>query len=122
MHIVYTTILFFTLLLFGCDRKEFKSYKGQYECQLAIRKWVDGGLNEYTITPGYLIEVYKEKKEVYIVGHLIHIDSIEPSFPYEWQAGEKLYSLTFFNDSLRYAETVLGDTSVSNIYVGGKVD
>lgn len=117
---VYSTSFLIILLLSSCDRKEFRTYKGQYECQLAARKWVEGGLNEYTISPGYLIEVFKDKKDVYLLGHLIHIDSIEPNTPYEWQAGEKYYTLRFFNDSIRYSETVYGDTSVSRIYVGGK--
>lgn len=111
--------IFFSI---ACDRKEFKSYKGDYECQLAVRKWVSGSLNEYTITPGHLIEVSKEKKEVYILGHYIHIDSIEPGFPHEWETNDRFYSLIFFNDSLRFEETHFNDTSTSHIYVGGKVD
>ena len=123
MHIVLGLLLPIFLIL-SCDRKEFKSYKGDYECQLAVRKWVNGGLNEYTISPGQLIEVSKEKKEVYILGHYIHIDSIEPNYPFEWEENNKFYSLLFFNDSLRFEETIFNetDTNFSYIYVGGKIE
>ena len=111
------------LLLFSCKRKEFKTYVGNYECQVAKHTWAPGEPNEYVITSGHLINVSREKKYLEVLEREVHIDSIAPGELYYSGTPENFFTLRFANDSIFAEKSTSADGSgTSFIYLGPKLE
>lgn len=104
-----------------CNRKEFKTYKGTYDCNKAVTTWTAGEPTEHFVTSDHLIEVEKEKKTIVVQGHVVHIDSIAPDTDYNFSEGNTTYTLHFSNDAILYQEVDSSGGNGTRIqYVGPK--
>lgn len=88
----------------SCNRKEFKTYKGTYNCNKAVTTWTAGAPTEHYLTTDHLIQVVKEKKTIIVQSHIVHIDSIAPNTDYKFSKGNIDYTIHFANDAILYQE------------------
>lgn len=111
------------LLLFSCKRKEFKTYTGNYECQVAKHTWAPGEPTEYVITEGHLINVSRDKKYLEVLERDIHIDSIAPGELYYSGTPDNYFSLRFVNDSIYVEKSTSSDgAGTAYMYFGPKLE
>jgi len=117
--------ILFSVLLFSCHKKEFKTYLGDYDCSLFIFNLTPGEPKEYILSTGYEVTVVKDGKFVSVLGQKIHINELEPGLKYQTSTGiigDSIYfNLTFRNDSI-YHETIrkIGDFTTTTTYFGVK--
>jgi hypothetical protein len=97
-------IAFLLLALNSCDRKEFKSYKGVYNCNKAITTWQAGETTDHYVTTDHLIEVEKRNKTIILQGRSVHIDDIEPNKDHTFTIGDKDITIHFSEDYILYQE------------------
>ncbi|NOQ71436.1 MAG: hypothetical protein GQ574_05520 [Crocinitomix sp.] len=109
------------MTLASCNRKEFKTYKGNYNCNKSVTTWTAGEPTEHYLTPDHLIQVEKDKKTIIIQSHVVHIDSIAPNTDYTFSKGAVAYTICFSNDAILYQEVdSVGGNGTRIQYIGPK--
>lgn len=119
---IFLFILFLSLFsTTSCNRKEFKVYKGIYNCNRAVTTWTAGEPTEHYVTSDHLIQVEKKRKNIIVQNNAVHIDSIAPNTDYTFSNGVIVYTVHFFNDGILYQEVDSADGTGTRIqYVGNK--
>lgn len=125
MHRIFVHIFVIgSLLLLACNKKEFNSYTGTYNCIKSVHTWEEGEPHEYENTVDHTVNVVKQKKKrIQVFDLLVHIDSIAPNQLYKKGTADKYQSVIFSENEIRYLEhTKVGNGGYEISYIGNKIE